>query len=451
MANAPTNDVALLLRAAKDDDVRGLNTLYEDLQGDIDLSNAIGQNALHVAAIWGSLGAIEFLLEHGCDMDAQNRDGATPLHFASLKGQHEAARLLLEAGADPNQRTSAGKTPADMAEDDEMRTLLGSSPLLAHEAAKRRDVNALEEAVGEGCRFDRLDGDGQTALHIAVRCASEDPKLALRMVTKICEAGRDATVHAALARRSPKTGLTPVHLAAQSADVAILRALLSAGEAVGAGQLMANCNSLNVSSMHNGNWGKKNARGDLEEIDAAKATPLTVALQRLIDCAEDDEKEASACADIVHALLDHGADVNLVDGDGAAPLHLAVSSGRVGVVRALLDAGADAAATGKFVLTGNTSLHHAVRVGDAAIIAALCGHRHKYTPPPNVDAFGAGGWTALGLATRAGNAAAAEALLAAGARADAKMGNGKTPLDIARINNKAAIVEMFERRASGGA
>ena len=65
MANAPTNDVALLLRAAKDDDVRGLSTLYEDLQGDIDLSNAIGQNALHVAAIWGSLGAIEFLLEHG--------------------------------------------------------------------------------------------------------------------------------------------------------------------------------------------------------------------------------------------------------------------------------------------------------------------------------------------------------------------------------------------------
>ena len=80
MANAPTNDVALLLRAAKDDDVRGLSTLYEDLQGDIDLSNAIGQNALHVAAIWGSLGAIEFLLEHGCDMDeaiiAQKKEAA---------------------------------------------------------------------------------------------------------------------------------------------------------------------------------------------------------------------------------------------------------------------------------------------------------------------------------------------------------------------------------------
>ena len=449
MANAPTNDVALLLRAAKDDDVRGLSTLYEDLQGDIDLSNAIGQNALHVAAIWGSLGAIEFLLEHGCDMDAQNRDGATPLHFASLKGQHEAARLLLEAGADPNQRTSAGKTPADMAEDDEMRTLLGSSPLLAHEAAKRRDVNALEEAVGEGCRFDRLDGDGQTALHIAVRCASEDPKLALRMVTKICEAGRDATVHAALARRSPKTGLTPVHLAAQSADVAILRALLSAGEAVGAGQLMANCNSLNVSSMHNGNWGKKNARGDLEEIDAAKATPLTVALQRLIDCAEDDEKEASACADIVHALLDHGADVNLVDGDGAAPLHLAASFRSRPSPRAARRA--------------PTPRHREVRPDREHLPASRRArrrrgdHRGALRPPTQVHAalerrrLWRRGWTALGLARRAGNAAAAEALLAAGARADAKMGNGKTPLDIARINNKAAIVEMFERRASGGA
>ena len=44
---------------------------------------------------------------------------------------------------------------------------------------------------------------------------------------------------------------------------------------------------------------------------------------------------------------------------------------------------------------------------------------------------------------RSGNADAVKALLAGGADANALMGNGKTPLDIARVNNRADILSMF--------
>jgi ankyrin repeat protein len=49
----------------------------------------------------------------------------------------------------------------------------------------------------------------------------------------------------------------------------------------------------------------------------------------------------------------------------------------------------------------------------------------------------------LGLAVRSGNTDAVKALLAGGADANALMGNGKTPLDIARVNNRADILSMF--------
>ena len=45
---------------------------------------------------------------------------------------------------------------------------------------------------------------------------------------------------------------------------------------------------------------------------------------------------------------------------------------------------------------------------------------------------------------RSGNADAVKALLVdGGADANALMGNGKTPLDIARVNNRVEILSMF--------
>ena len=61
------------------------------------------------------------------------------------------------------------------------------------------------------------------------------------------------------------------------------------------------------------------------------------------------------------------------------------------------------------------------------------------------DAPGAGGWSALGMAVRVNNTGVVDALLAYGARGDALMGNGKTPLEIARVNERVAIVDAIEK------
>jgi ankyrin repeat protein len=65
----------------------------------------------------------------------------------------------------------------------------------------------------------------------------------------------------------------------------------------------------------------------------------------------------------------------------------------------------------------------------------------------DVDGQGAGGWTPLGLAVRVNNTAVVDVLLAKGAWAEQKMKTGKSPLDIARINNRVAIIEAIERSA----
>jgi ankyrin repeat protein len=63
----------------------------------------------------------------------------------------------------------------------------------------------------------------------------------------------------------------------------------------------------------------------------------------------------------------------------------------------------------------------------------------------DIDAFGAGGWSPLGLAVRVGNTPIVDALLAAGARGNVGRGNCKSPIDIARVNNRVAILEAIEK------
>lgn len=97
---------------------------------------------------------------------------------------------------------------------------------------------------------------------------------------------------------------------------------------------------------------------------------------------------------------------------------------------------------GKAIGTGNTALHYAVQQGNPEMVKLICD-----TDVIDVDGQGAGGWTPLGLAVRVNNTAVVDVLLAKGAWAEQKMKTGKSPLDIARINNRVAIIEAIERSA----
>ncbi|XP_052811362.1 E3 ubiquitin-protein ligase HACE1-like isoform X2 [Mya arenaria] len=69
------------------------------LIGNIDIEDAQGQTALHVASQNGHLSMVQSLLDYKADINRQTNFGWTPLHFACSHGQHETAKCLLDRGA----------------------------------------------------------------------------------------------------------------------------------------------------------------------------------------------------------------------------------------------------------------------------------------------------------------------------------------------------------------
>jgi hypothetical protein len=126
------------------------------------------------------------------------------------------------------------------------------------------------------------------------------------------------------------------------------------------------CRSIIKDGFHDGKWGKKNAEGDVEYLDDKHMTALHIVLEKIEALVvneddDDDERDGAAisfdisiaaseisqCIDVVHLLIQHGADVNVKDSDGRVPLHQAVTAGRRDVIETLFAAGADPTVGGK--------------------------------------------------------------------------------------------------------
>ena len=127
----------LLLRAAADNDEESLQMVLESNISP-DVSNGIGQTALHVSTIHGHLGIARALLEAGADVNVANQFGVTPLHYAAEKAKVEMIKLLLAHGANKTARACNGKTPLESVKEgthvEEMQALLGASSNELHTA-----------------------------------------------------------------------------------------------------------------------------------------------------------------------------------------------------------------------------------------------------------------------------------------------------------------------------
>ena len=76
--------------------------------------NEDGQNAMHFAAIAGSVSAIEVLSKAGSSVNEQDNDGRTALHYSMRAGSPAAVQALLTAGASADIQDKDGKTPDKM-------------------------------------------------------------------------------------------------------------------------------------------------------------------------------------------------------------------------------------------------------------------------------------------------------------------------------------------------
>lgn len=195
-------------------------------------------------------------------------------------------------------------------------------------------------------------------------------------------------------------------------------------------------------------------RPELANVQSADGTPATLyalyhqrpALAERIAGAKSSgmplsifEAAALGRAPLVREALDTDATlVNAVAPDGFTPLGLAAFFGKADVVTALLDHGADPNAASRNSMQV-APLHSAVAARHLPIATALLAHG------ADVNAVQADDYTPLHEAAQSGHIEMIELLLRNGANPQAKLRNGQTPLDSARAAKQAEAIALLER------
>jgi ankyrin repeat protein len=304
----------------------------------------------------------KLLLRYGADANAEDRLGTRPIHVAATRLPHYMIVQLRASGADVNARDGFGATAlhraarsdrflsrsrllflsgADInAQDTERRTPL-------HVAAGANAADTVEFLLAQGADADAMDAEGNTALH---------------------------------------------HAACRPSSTHVLKLLLDKGASVNT-RNDRNETPL-LSAIKRAPW------FEVEPQPAGRhATPAVLS-------GTQGGRSVPQCASarmVVWLLAKHGADVNATDAEGATSLHWAARTGRVDLLKPLLEAGAVLDATDR---SGLTPLH------------AAAGHGH-------VDA--------------------AALLIAGGARCNAQDRQGWTPLYWAVKRNHVRVADLLRK------
>jgi ankyrin repeat protein len=138
---------------------------------------------------------------------------------------------------------------------------------------------------------------------------------------------------------------------------------------------------------------------------------------------------------IVSLLIEHGADVNAVNGIGWTALDHAVDSNRVELVRYLLDHNAKPRIC--------NPLFDAIRSNRLPMVHVFL--EHGYGIEAESDYFHYGRGTALWMAARFGRLEIVQELLNRGANIDYANAEGETPLAVAHRMNHDDVVDLLER------
>jgi uncharacterized protein len=285
---------------------------------DVNARERRGQTALMWAAAEGHAAVAEALLKAGADFRTPLSSGFTPLFFAVREGRIDVVRILLKAGADVNEamqpKRSSGRAPGR-----------GTTPLnLAVENGHFELAAVLLEA-GADPNDQRC---GFTALHTITWVRkpgrgdeeSGDPApigsgnlSSLQLVEKLVEHGADVNVR--LKRGASgrgvlgRVGASPFLLAAMTADVPFMKALLKHG-------------------------------ADPRQPNAKHSTPLMAAAG--LGCLAPGEEAGTEdeALEAVKLAIELGNDVNAVDDNGETAMHGAAYKSLPKVVRLLAVSGA---------------------------------------------------------------------------------------------------------------
>ena len=142
---------------------------------DVNGVNKVKHTPLMIAAKRGHINALTLLIKHGADVDLQDSDGYKALHFAVYGSDisSEIFSCLIGIGADVNARTNNGVTPLMI-------------------AAEEGHINAVTSLVKCGANVHLQDKDGQTALHHAM----QSPQASIcEVLSCLIKNGADVNAH----------------------------------------------------------------------------------------------------------------------------------------------------------------------------------------------------------------------------------------------------------------
>lgn len=352
-----------------------------------------GRTPLFVAAEKNQAETVEVLLEFNPDIDIECIPAqdipATALIAAVRSGAADAAKKLLQAGADINFKNQNGLLVMEYAQNDEMRNMLlehhpdmaledgyGDTVLHDYLGVREAQLSFVKALFCEGADIHRPNRDGMTPLCLAVK---RDYLDITRFFLK----------HGANVAVSARKDGPPLHIACRRSSLEAVKLLLEAS-ADPTDQHHINGNALNAACM----------RKDKEEEE-------TLAIVKVLlegDKTKADSNSmgglygfplstAALCQPIpiIKILLDAGAQVNVQDAMGRAPIHFAAYR-NVAIFDLLHDAGADLSVRDNM---GRTVAHCAVQSGDIDLVMHVLQKTKDFRTVKDVH-----DWTPLHYAAR---------------------------------------------------
>ncbi len=344
-------DVAPLSIACTNGNSKIVSLLLEH-SADANVARLGNETALMTAARTGRAEPVRLLLKHHAKVDATDWRGQTALMWAAAEGHEEVVKLLLQAGADPKRRLKSGFTPLFFA----VRQGQTAAVFALLEAGC--DVNAAMQPKGGGAKAPRkgmsplvlavenghfelasklLDTgadpndlrSGFSALHTLtwVRkpnrgdSADGDPSpigsgsvTSLQLVEKLVAAGADVNLRLKVGRsgrgRLNQKGMTPFLMAADTADLALMRLLQKLG-----------------------------ADPHIPNADNCTSLMAAAGIGSLAPGEEAGTEDEALAA--VEYLLQQGCDINAIDDNGETAMHGAAYKSLPRMVKYLAEHGAD--------------------------------------------------------------------------------------------------------------
>ncbi|KAJ1484228.1 ankyrin repeat-containing domain protein [Baffinella frigidus] len=338
-----------------------------------------GGSPLHYAANQGRTALVRILLDNGADISATTDDGRTSLHDAAAERREAVVRLLLEYGADVLAKWG-GKSPEDLAvqkSEHRIAAMLRAAAMLTAARPPRgvpgpiqyRRAGVQHALLPRNVQDPGVALNGDVAAYPALCAAASEGRT--EEVRVLLVAGAD------IEERGGPGASTALHHAVSGRHAAMAR------------MLVANGADVSAKGEHGDTPLHRAAQHGLEAVplllldhgaevsptDIGGRTPLHEAAYGAAACGTVDAHECCLRYEsLTWLLLGRGADVSAKSNEGATPLHIAADAGQEGMVRLLIEHGADVwAKTSRGSSRGMTPLDIASGRSDGAstTIAAM--------------------------------------------------------------------------------